>query len=39
MGYQFAPLSVGWLIAVPLIWTTFSLVVFAVNFKKVMGYE
>ena len=39
MGYQFAPLSVGWLIVVPLIWTTFSLLVFAVNFKKVMGYE
>ena len=39
MGYQFAPLSVGWLIVVPLIWTTFSLLVFAANFKKVMGYE
>ena len=39
MGYQFVPLSVGWLIAVPLIWTTVSLVTFAVNFKKVMGYE
>ena len=39
MGYQFAPVSLFWLILVPIIWTAFSTVIFVINFKKVMGYE
>lgn len=39
MGYQFAPVSLLWLVLVPMIWTAVSTIVFVVNFKKVMGYE
>jgi ABC-2 type transport system permease protein len=39
MGYTIAPISMTWLIVVPLIWMIFSVSVFALNFRKVMGYE
>jgi ABC-2 type transport system permease protein len=39
MGYNIAPISMTWLIVVPLIWLVFSISVFALNFRKVMGYE
>jgi ABC-2 type transport system permease protein len=39
MGSTIAPISMPWLIGVPLIWMIFSVSVFALNFRKVMGYE
>jgi ABC-2 type transport system permease protein len=39
MGFQSAPLSAFALIAVPLGWTALSVLVFSLNFRKVMGYE
>lgn len=39
MGYTIAPISMVWLILIPLAWLVFSIIVFGFNFKKVMGYE
>lgn len=39
MGLRTAPLSQFWLIAVPMAWMLFSVIVFTLNFRKVMGRE
>ncbi len=39
MGFSAAPISLLWLIAVPALWLVFSVSVFSLNFRKVMGYE
>ena len=39
LGLSIAPVSSTVLVIVPLIWLVFGMVVFATNFKRVMGYE
>lgn len=39
VGFNIAPFSDIWIYVVPLIWAMFSLIIFSVNYKRVMGYE
>ncbi|KUK95090.1 MAG: ABC-type multidrug transport system, permease component, partial [Thermotogales bacterium 46_20] len=39
IGQSVSPIPFYALIVVPLAWLTFSATVFAINFKRVMGYE
>lgn len=39
LGYRIAPIPDHFLIIVPAIWLVTSVVIFSLNFKKVMGYE
>ncbi|SHE78961.1 ABC-2 type transport system permease protein [Marinitoga hydrogenitolerans DSM 16785] len=39
IGFNIAPFSNMWIYLVPLFWLIISLLVFSINYKKVMGYE
>ncbi|KLO24667.1 MULTISPECIES: ABC transporter permease [unclassified Marinitoga] len=39
VGFNLAPFQNHWVYIIPMIWGIFSIVIFSVNYKRVMGYE